>query len=194
MEIDSNRRVLVLAATSQTDPTWAEFYRIDGVLELQNVEAQLSGHPGPDMMTHLPQRADDGVWCSGHDLPRSTVAKIKRWQRQGLYIAVSVANGGKRKRNRQSLIVSWAKPGDYLTKEQLFWLESYCQSSFIYTAERDGLKAWKVIFQALAEIGTTIGEKPKLQRKTKPSKTKTTRKAQRRRELEKRRYGNYAEA
>lgn len=192
MDIDNSRRVLVLAATSNADPTWAEFYRVDGILQLQEIKAELSGHPGPDMMAHLPERVDDGVWCSGHHLPRSTVAKIKRWQSQGLFIAVSIAQGGKRKRNRQSLVVSWAKPNDYLNEAQRFWLDAYCQSSFTYTQKRDGRNAWGLIFNAIAEIAGAIGEKPKLKRKAKPSKTKTTRKAQRRQELEKRRYGNYA--
>lgn len=194
MDIDNERRVLVLTATSQSDPTWAEFYRVDGVLKLRQVDGELQGHPGIDFDLLGPRDEGDGVWASGHHLPVSTVRKIRRWRNQGLFIALTVTSPGKRKRNRQSLAVSWAKPEQYLDEAEMTWLQAYCDSSFIYTDGRDSRAAWQRIFAGLAEIATAIGEKPKLERKAKPSKPQTKRKQRRRREREARDYGQYIEA
>jgi selenophosphate synthetase-related protein len=160
-------------ATSQTDPTWAEFYRVDGVLALQALnDVELSGHPGIDLESlPLPESGGFERWCAGYHLPVSQVAKIKRWTSQGLFVAISVVAPKRRKRNRQELIVSWAKPGDYLDESQLFWLKAYCDSSFVYTGKRDeltALEALKNVFQAIGEIAASSG----VTKKTKVKKVK----------------------
>jgi hypothetical protein len=188
MNIDGKReRVLCLVATSETDPTWCEFYRVDGVLALQALEGvALSGHPGIDLeLLPLPESGEFDRWCAGYHLPVSQVAKIKRWTSQGLFIAISVVSPKKRKRNRQELIISWAKPSDYLDESQLFWLKSYCDSSFVYTDERDGLAAWKRVFEAMAEVGKVVlgqDSRPQKKKVNKPKQPKVKRKIRRRRE------------
>jgi hypothetical protein len=194
MDIDNDRRVLVLTATSQSDPTWCEFYRVDGVLKLRQVDGELQGHPGIDFDLLGPRDDGETVWASGYHLPVSTVRKIRHWMSQGLFIALTVTSPGKRKRNRKDLAVSWAKPEQYLTDEDMLWLDAYCQSSFIYTDARDNRAAWQRIFSGLAEIATAIGQQPKLQRKAKQPKSQTKRKQRRRREREARDYGHYMEA
>ena len=172
MIIDNGRRVLCLYALKDDDPNYIELYRVDGILALQDYD-DLAGHPAEDTQK-LPPLEDDLVYATGTTLPRSIIARIKGYTEKKRFVCVG--SGLTKHNKRTTTIISWADPKEYLTEAQLFWLEMYSQSSFIFTDKR----MLQRIFGGIAEIAEYIMKQtPKKKAQKKP---KMKRKARRQRE------------
>lgn len=190
MEIDRDRVLCLVATDHEKYPNRAEFYRVDGVLSLQNYDGDetLTGHPAKDLDL-LPPRDDGAEWSVAHKVPVSTIRKIQNWTQLGHFVAYGVGGCNMHRKRQEKLLLSFAKPKDYLTPEQQFWLKSYCDTSFIFSEERDNRIAWARVFNGIAEIAKAVDSKPKLMKKAKPNKERLKRKEQRRQQLAER-YGS----
>jgi len=186
MWIDTHKprpSLLVISAVSDEetpDGIWAEFYAVEGVLKLLDLEGvTLAGHPGLDLGL-LPNWEEFMFY--GH-IKTFEAKKIRKWLEKGRYTAITRLNyrhknngisyrGQKQyfrksqeaKNREQKLMYSWRDPAQYLTPEQSAWLDAVGYGSFEYNDKLRASIAMGEFVQGLAAKAKQ--SKPK-QRKSK---------------------------
>ena len=166
----------MMTAQNPDNPTRCEFYRVDGVLALRDLEGvELSGHPGIDF-AHL----DSGTeWAIAYDVTRRDARRIALWLSQGHYVAIGtrIIRGKHGQVRGERDYVTWRKAEDFLTEADVLWLEGYSASAVEYTGK---LKAAESLGAMLVEAAREpVKKKVTKMKRKKGSRRKLTRRKER---------------
>lgn len=148
---------------------WSEFYPVNLLLKERETDQMLEGHPVMDL---IKVDTDLAVRACGEHLSRRRASEIITKVNEGLMVALGQALGLKDGRLAKVTSFYYVEESDYLTEDDIFWLEVIRQSSYIFKEELDRKE------KALAEAKVAKSKKKP------PKKRKLKRKDRRKMELE----------
>jgi hypothetical protein len=172
MLIDAGtKREAVLCVTAINDypnddgTYWTEFYPVDLLLRLRHTDKLLTGHP----LLDLKPETEGELTVMVENVRPAELKKICRWCRLGHFVALRLPEV----RGKQSgkATFTWRKGADYLSEEDLLWLENISQTGAIVAEELQAIAAIADFFQALYKVIS--------QKKKRPKKKKLKRKERR---------------
>lgn len=151
-----NDLTLVVVGPSTDNPTFIECYPVENMLRLREVADELSGHPGSDFDL-LP--GDGRPLAFGLNATKSKARQIATWLIAGRMVAIGY--GRLSRRSRKRLVVTWRRPEDYLSEDELAWLEAYSETSELFVQSLRAAEAIGLALFKLAKLPKPKTKKPK---------------------------------